>query len=81
MLYSVLNLGTGVMGVLVLFGQVKSIKGWTADAALALLGVYLTLNALRRLFIGPSLEALAGMDGEVWTGQFDQEYSLGYDSG
>jgi ABC-2 type transport system permease protein len=29
------------------------------------------LNALRGLFIGPSLEALAGMDGEVWTGQFD----------
>jgi len=71
LLYSVLNLGTGVLGVVVLFGQVESIKGWTADAALALLGVYLTLGALRELFIGPSLEALAGMDGEVWTGQFD----------
>ncbi len=71
LLYSVLNLGTGVLGVVVLFGQVGSVKGWTADAALALLGVYLTLSALRGLFIGPSLEALAGMDGEVWTGQFD----------
>ena len=29
------------------------------------------LGALRRLFIGPSLESLAGMDGEIWTGQFD----------
>jgi ABC-2 type transport system permease protein len=33
--------------------------------------VYLTLGALRGLFIGPSLDALAGMDGEVWTGRFD----------
>jgi ABC-2 type transport system permease protein len=70
-LYSLLNLGTGVLGVGVLFGQVHVVRGWTLPSALALLGVYLTLNALRRLFIGPSLESLAGMDGEVWTGQFD----------
>jgi ABC-2 type transport system permease protein len=29
------------------------------------------VGALRGLVIGPQLEALAGMDGEVWTGQFD----------
>jgi ABC-2 type transport system permease protein len=40
-------------------------------STLALLGTYLTLSALRGLFIGPSLEALAGMDGEIWTGKFD----------
>jgi ABC-2 type transport system permease protein len=71
LLYSVLNLGTGVLGLGVLFGQAEMICGWTFASALALLGVYLTLNALRSLFIGPSLESLAGMDGEVWTGQFD----------
>ena len=70
-LHSLLNLGTGVLGVGVLFGQARTVRGWTLDSALALLGVYLTLNALRGLFIGPSLESLAGMDGEVWTGQFD----------
>jgi ABC-2 type transport system permease protein len=26
---------------------------------------------LRQLFIGPSLDALSGMDGEIWTGAFD----------
>jgi ABC-2 type transport system permease protein len=71
LLYSVLNLGTGVLGLVVLFGQVETLRGWTLASTLALLGVYLTLGALRGLFIGPSLEALAGMDGEVWTGQFD----------
>ena len=71
LLHSLLNLGTGVLGVVVLYSQVETVKGWNLPSALALLGVYLTLNALRRLFVGPSLDALAGMDGEVWTGQFD----------
>jgi ABC-2 type transport system permease protein len=71
LLHSLLNLGTGVLGVVILFGQVETVRGWTLHSALALLGVYLTLNALRGLFIGPSLESLAGMDGEVWTGQLD----------
>lgn len=71
LLHTVLNLGTGVLGLWVLFSQVEAVQGWTMPSALALLGVYLTLGALRRLFIGPSLEALVGMDGEVWTGTFD----------
>ena len=71
LLHSALNLGTGVLGVVVLFGQVEMVRGWDLASTLALLGVYLTLGALRRLFIGPSLESLAGMDGQIWTGQFD----------
>jgi ABC-2 type transport system permease protein len=71
LLRSVLNLVTGVLGVVVLYGQVETIRGWDRPAALSLLGVYLVLNALYYLFIGPSLESLAGMDGEVWTGKFD----------
>lgn len=69
--HSLLNLVTGVLGVVVLFGQVETIRGWDLPSTLVLLGVYLTLSALRGLFIGPSLEALAGIDGEIWTGQFD----------
>jgi ABC-2 type transport system permease protein len=71
LLHSTLNLATGVLGVAVLFGQVETINGWDFAATLAILGVYLTVGALRGLFIGPSLEALAGMDGEVWTGKLD----------
>lgn len=71
LLHAALNLLTGVLGVVVLFGQVETINGWDFDATLAILGVYLTVGALRGLFIGPSLEALAGMDGEVWTGKLD----------
>jgi ABC-2 type transport system permease protein len=71
LLHSLLNLGTGVLGLLVLFEQVEAVRGWDFPATLALMGVYLTLGALRGLFIGPSLDALVGMDGEVWTGRFD----------
>lgn len=71
MLHSFLNLGTGVLGLVVLFDQVETVHGWDFPSTLALLGVYLTLSALRGLFIGPSLDALAGLGGEVWTGRFD----------
>jgi ABC-2 type transport system permease protein len=71
LLHSLLNLATGVLGVVVLFGQIETVNGWNLTTTLALLGVYLMVSALRSLFLGPSLEALAGMDGEVWTGQFD----------
>lgn len=71
LLHALLSLGTGVLGLVVLFGQVPAIRGWELPSTLALLGVYLTVGALRGLFIGPSLDALAGMDGEVWSGRFD----------
>ena len=71
LLHSLLNLGTGVLGVMVLFEQVETVRGWDLPSTLALLGVYLTLSALRALFIGPSLDALAGLGGEIWTGRFD----------
>jgi len=71
LLHSLLNLGTGVLGLVVFFDQIETVRGWDFPAALALLGVYLTINALRGLFIGPSLDALAGLGGEVWSGRFD----------
>ena len=71
LIHSLLGFGTGVLGVWILFGQVESIRGWSLASTLALFGTYMTLSALRSIFIGPSLEALAGMDGEIWTGKFD----------
>jgi ABC-2 type transport system permease protein len=71
LLHSLLSFGTGVLAILILFSQVEAIRGWTMASTLALLGTYLMLSALRRLFIGPSLEALVGLDGEIWTGTFD----------
>lgn len=70
-LHSLLKLGTGVLGLVVVFAQVEMVRGWSFASTLAVLGVYLLLGALRDLFISPSLDALAGMDGEVWQGTLD----------
>jgi ABC-2 type transport system permease protein len=71
LLHSLLNLATGVLGVMVIFGRVDTIRGWDFPSTLVLLGVYLTVGALQALFIAPSLDALAGMEGEIHNGQFD----------
>lgn len=71
LLYSGLNLATGVLGLIVLFNQVQSVHGWTLSSSLALLGVYLILGALRDVVFSPSFDALAGLGGEVWNGRFD----------
>jgi ABC-2 type transport system permease protein len=71
LLYSILNLATGILSLVVIFNQVETLKGWDLPSSLALLGIYLLLGALRGLFISPSLESVAGMDGEIWQGTFD----------
>src|SRR5512138_2727327 len=69
--HSLLNLGVAVTGLAVLFGQVESIQGWSFASTLALLSVYLLVSALREVVIGPSLDSLAGIDGELLTGRMD----------
>lgn len=71
LLNAVLNLLVGVAGVSVIFSQVHTIQDWDYAGALAVLGVYLVVGALRSLVIGPSLDALAGMGMEVSSGKFD----------
>ena len=70
-LNSLLTFATGLVGLRIVYGQVDALRGWDYASAQAVLGVFLTVTALRGLVIGPSLDALAGMDGEVWRGEFD----------
>jgi ABC-2 type transport system permease protein len=71
LLNTALNFIVGIAGVAILFSQVETIQGWTFSQTLALLGIYLLVGALRDLCIGPSLDTLGGMDGDVWQGRFD----------
>ena len=71
LVYSLLNLGVGLAGLGILYNQIETIQGWDYASTLALLGIYLFVSAIRGLFIGPSLEALAGMEGEIMAGKFD----------
>jgi len=70
-LNAVLGTGTAALGLWILFDQITTLQGWDFASALAILGIYLTLDAVRHLVIGPSFEALAGLGQEVWRGDFD----------
>jgi len=71
LLNTALTLIAGLAGVTILFSQVETIQGWTFPQTLALVGVYLLVGALRDVCIGPSLESLGGLGGEVFGGAFD----------
>ncbi len=71
LLHSLLNFATGLLGLAVLFGQVESVRGWDYASTLAVLGVYLTVGALRDLFVSPSLDSLVGLAGDIWKGTLD----------
>jgi ABC-2 type transport system permease protein len=70
-LNSLLALLVGLMSLGIVYGQVDELRGWDYASAQAVLGVFLVVSALRGLVMGPSLDSLAGMDGEVWRGEFD----------
>ena len=70
-LNTLLALAGGIGGLSIIFSNQETINGWRFSQTLALLGVYLIVQAIKNLVIGPSLNALAGMGGELWTGRFD----------
>lgn len=70
-LNSLLALAVGLLSLGIIYGQVDDLRGWDYASAQAVLGVFLVVGALRGLVMGPSLDSLAGMDGEVWRGEFD----------
>lgn len=66
-----LTLAGGLAGVFAVFANAESLNGWDFPRVLAVLGVYMLVDALKDLFIGPGLLSIAGMDGDLWMGQFD----------
>jgi ABC-2 type transport system permease protein len=71
LLHTLLNLAGSLGGLYVVFQNRDSLNGWEFRESLALLGVYLLVLGLVRLVIGPGLESLSGLSGELWTGSFD----------
>jgi ABC-2 type transport system permease protein len=68
---SLLNAASGLLGLVVVFSHTETIRGWDVNQTTAVLGTWLLLAGLRGIVLDPSLDALSGMNGEVWTGQFD----------
>ncbi len=70
-LNTLLNIAGSLGGLYVVFQNRESLNGWSFKQVLALLGVYLLVLGLKELVIGPGLESLSGLSGELWTGSFD----------
>lgn len=70
-LNSVLGLAAGIGGIYILYANKETLNGWSFLETLALLGVYMTVQASKALVFGPSFNKLAGMGGEIETGTFD----------
>jgi ABC-2 type transport system permease protein len=71
LLKTVLNLAGSIGGLAVVFYNKESLNGWGYREVTALLGVYLLILGLKDLVIGPGLESLSGLSGDLWTGLFD----------
>ena len=55
---SVLELGTAIAGLAVIFSYTDNLGGWRPDEVLALVGVFFLVGGAIRLVIQPSLEQL-----------------------
>lgn len=69
--HTLLGLLGGIGGVMIFFNQKQTLNGWNFSETLALLGIYLLVQAVKNLFVGPSLSSMAGLDGDLWSGKFD----------
>jgi ABC-2 type transport system permease protein len=55
---SLLSLGTGLIGLTVIFAHTSSLNGWSSAEVLALLGVYLLIGGVIDLVIQPAMQQL-----------------------
>ena len=53
---SILELGTAIAGLAVIFSFTRTLGGWSADEVLALVGIFFMVGGVIRLGIQPSLE-------------------------
>ena len=65
---SVLNLGTAVGSVAVIFTHTETLGGWTLGQAMSLLGIFVFVNGFVAMFMSPSLNRVVE---EVREGTFD----------
>ncbi len=70
-LNSLVQLAGSVGGILILFSIKNSINGWSFYETLTVTGVFMLLQSIKNLFMAPSLSAISGLGGELWTGEFD----------
>lgn len=70
-LSTALSLAGGIGGIYIVYLNNEALNGWTMPETLSVLGVYMLVQAIKNMVIGPSMNLLGGMDGEIEKGTFD----------
>lgn len=71
LLNTLIQLSGSVGSLLILFSVRTTVGGWSFYELLTVTGVFLLIQSINNLFMAPSLSAISGLDGELWTGGFD----------
>src|SRR5262245_60363911 len=58
LLQSAIAVGTGLIGLSLVFGQVDNLAGWTRSELLAVMGVHILMGGVIRSAIQPNMERL-----------------------
>jgi len=66
-----ISLAAGIGAIAIIFSKTHSVNGWDFYSTMAVTGMFMFIQSLKNLFIGPSLDSIAGLGGELWTGGFD----------
>lgn len=70
-LSAALSLAGGLGGIYIVYVNNEVLNGWTMPETLSVLGVYMLVQAVKNIVIGPSMNLLGGMGGEIEMGTFD----------
>lgn len=55
---SILNLGTGLAGILIVYSHTDTLNGWTVNELMALLGIFYIMGGIIQFVIEPSMQQL-----------------------
>ncbi len=70
-LSAALSLVGGIGGIYIVYVNNEVLNGWTMPETLSVLGVYMLVQGIKNIVIGPSMNLLGGMGGEIEKGTFD----------
>ncbi len=71
LLQTVISLIGSIGGILIIYSKIDSINGWKFYDSITVAGMFMLVQGIKNLFIGPSLSSISGLGGDLWTGNFD----------
>ena len=71
LLQTAISLIGNVGGIAIVYSNIDSVNGWEFYDSITVAGMFMLVQGIKNLFIGPSLSSISGLGGDLWTGNFD----------